>query len=70
MKQRDDFEELSPSKVAVHLEDAGSESSSRRRNLIYRHEGWYKNQTVAEEVKSEKEWLLVFEALELRVVPG
>ena len=70
IKQRDDFEELSPSKVAVRLEDADSESSSRRRNLIYRHEGWYKNQTVTEEVESKEEWLLVLEALELRVVPG
>ena len=39
LKQRDDFEELNPSKVAVRLED----TNSRRRSLIYRHEGWYKN---------------------------
>ena len=66
MKQRDDYEELFPSKVAVRLEETDSEFSHRRRNLIYRHEGLYKNETAAG-TDSDGEWLLILEALELRV---
>lgn len=46
----------------------GSDSGFRRRNareLYYRHEGLYTNETTLEE-----QWLLVVEALELKMNPG
>lgn len=66
MTQRDDYDELNPSRVATVPENASSLNRERRRNLIYRHEGLYKNETAAD-THSEGEWLLILEALELRV---
>ena len=69
MTQRDDYDELNPSRVATVPENASSLNRERRRNLIYRHEGFYKNET-AVDTYSEGEWLLILEALELRVLAG
>ena len=73
MTIRDDFEKINPSRVAISnssdialAEKEGDDLSSHdRRKLIYRHEGLYKNQTTLDE-----QWLLVVEALEVRMDPG
>ena len=83
MTERPDFETINPSRVAVNatdviktgknlteavdLTDARVQNSSigSRRQLAYRHKGLYLNETTL-----EKEWLLVVEALELRMNAG
>ena len=80
MTKRNDYEKIDPSRVAINnssdialaekadddlksLQDYASQGD--RRQLIYRHEGVYKNQTTLDE-----QWLLVVEALEVRMDPG
>jgi hypothetical protein len=82
MTERPDFDAINPSRVAVNATDiikAGNLTSAdnitdavvqnsgarSRRQLYYRHQGWYQNETTL-----DKEWLLVVEALELRMNPG
>lgn len=72
IKDKSDIDKAESQKNSV-LEEAsatvlwGADIGSNRRNrrLYYRHEGWYKNETTTEE-----EWLLIVEALELKMEPG
>ena len=80
MTERDDYEELYPARVGVLQDEKKWEvdSFAKRRQLIYRHTGRYQNklnQTDNENETDTREeidyqWLLILEALELRMIPS